>query len=328
MAVLATEPPADLRADLQALPVAFTERLGRILPPVHLPAVLAGFGRTKPATLRLNPLRGEPADTHAELQAAGFRLTAMPWLAEAFEVPAEQRPALTRCAALEAGRIYLQNPASLLAALALDPQPGERVLDLAAAPGGKSLHLAALMANQGQISAVEAVRERFFKLRANLERGGVRIARTYLMDGRAVGHKVPGRFDRVLLDAPCSSEARFHLDRPLSWAHWSPRKIRELAHKQRGLLASGFRALKPGSVLLYCTCAFAPEENELVVQDLLNRCAGEVRIEPLALPIPNTQPGLTQWGDRVLDPALSRAVRILPEGGMDALFLCRLGRQG
>jgi 16S rRNA (cytosine1407-C5)-methyltransferase len=310
------------------LPALFLERLGRIVPPAALADALAGFARPKPTTLRVNSLQGAPADTRAELQAEGFQLTPLPWLAEGFQVPAEQRGALTRCRALAEGRIYLQNPASLLAALALDPQPGERVLDLAAAPGGKTLHLAALMGNRGQIAAVEAVRERFFKLRANLERGGVQIAKTYLMDGRAVGHKVPGRFDRVLLDPPCSSEARFHLTRPQSWRHWSLRKIREMARKQGGLLASGLRAVKPGGVLLYCTCSFAPEENERVVQALLCRVPGEVRVEPLALPIPNTQPGLTQWAGEDFDPALAGGVRVLPEGGMDALFLCRLRRLG
>ncbi len=311
-----------------ALPAAFLERLARILPPASLADVRAGFARTKPATLRLNPLRGAPVATHAELQAEGFRLTPLPWLAEGFQVPAEQRAALTRCTALAQGRIFLQNPASLVAALALDPEPGEGILDLAAAPGGKTLHLAALMGNRGQIAAVEAVRERFFKLRANLERGGVEIAKTYLMDGRAVGHKVPGRFDRVLLDAPCSSEARFHLERPESWRHWSPRKIREMARKQRGLLDSGFRALKPGGVLLYCTCSFAPEENEAVVSGLLRRHGGAVRLEPLALPIANIQSGLGHWEGEDFDPDLAQAVRILPEGGMDALFLCRLRRTG
>jgi 16S rRNA (cytosine1407-C5)-methyltransferase len=110
----------------------------------------------------------------------------------------------------------------MLAPLALAPRPGETVLDLAAAPGGKTLQLAALMQNSGRLSAVEAVKGRFFRLRANLERGGVTNARTFLMDGRAVGRKCPEMFDRVLLDAPCSSEARFSRLDPRSWAHWSP----------------------------------------------------------------------------------------------------------
>ena len=312
--------------DLPPLPEAFVERLGRIIPPERLARVLDSFGQAHPATLRINRLATGIDETLHELERDGFRLIPVPWLAEAFQVPPEQRAELTGCDAAGAGRIYLQNPASLLAALALAPRPGETVLDLAAAPGGKTLHMAAMMDNQGRISAVESVRGRFFKLRANLQRGGAEIVKTYLMDGRAVGTKVPGRFDRVLLDAPCSSEARFNRLRPGTWRHWGARKIREMARKQRGLLVSGFRALKPGGVLLYCTCSFAPEENELVVTGLLRRFPGEIEVEGLQIPVAHCQAGLTRWEGEHLDEALSRSVRILPEAGMGGFFLCRMRR--
>jgi 16S rRNA (cytosine1407-C5)-methyltransferase len=312
--------------ELPALPEAFVERLHRIIPPERLLGVLESFALRKPATLRINTLRAGVDETAAELRHEGFHLTPLPWMAEAFQVPAAEREALTHSAAADVGRIYLQNPASLLATLALAPRPGETVLDLAAAPGGKTLHMAALMGGQGRISAVESVRGRFFKLRANIDRGGASLVKTYLMDGRAVGGKVPGRFDRVLLDAPCSSEARFSRLRPASWQHWGPRKIREMARKQQGLLLSGFRALKSGGVLLYCTCSFAPEENERVVAELLGRYPHQLAVEKLRLAVTNTQEGLTQWEGQTLDGALSGCARILPDSTMDGLFLCRLRR--
>ena len=299
--------------ELPPLPEAFVERLGHIIPPERLARVLDSFGQAHPATLRINRLVAGVDETLHELERDGFRLTPVSWLADAFQVPSEQRTELTRCDAAVAGRIYLQNPASLLATLALAPQPGETVLDLAAAPGGKTLHLAALMGNQGRISPFQV---------------GAEIVKTYLMDGRAVGTKVPGRFDRVLLDAPCSSEARFNHLRPETWRHWGPRKIREMARKQWGLLVSGFRALKPGGVLLYCTCSFAPEENERVVADLLQRFPGEIEVEGLRIPVAHWQAGLTRWEGEDLDEAVSRSVRILPEAGMGGFFLCRMRRVG
>lgn len=145
----------------------------------------------------------------------------------AFTTPPEHRQTLTHSPIIDQGKIYVQNLSSMLAPLILAPQPGEQILDLAAAPGGKTIQIAQMMHNTGILSAVEPIRSRMFKLRANLTRCNVKIAKTYPIDGRSVGRKTPERFDRVLLDAPCSSEARFRLKKPESWANWSLRKIRE-----------------------------------------------------------------------------------------------------
>ena len=169
------------------------------------------------------------------------------------------------------GRVYIQNPSSLLAVRVLDPQPDEEVLDLAAAPGGKTVAMAVAMENTGRIAAVEPVKGRFHRLRANVARCGVTNVAFYQRDGRGVGRVVPERFDRVLLDAPCSSQARMRWDNPASYAHWTRRKVREATRKQKGLIMSGYAALKPGGHMVYCTCSFAPEENELIVDHLLRR---------------------------------------------------------
>jgi 16S rRNA (cytosine1407-C5)-methyltransferase len=224
------------------------------------------------------------------------------------------------------GRIYIQGLSSQLAAIILDPRPGETVLDLAAAPGGKTLHIAALMHNEGQLSAVEPVKHRFFKLKANLERGDASMVKTYLRDGREVGNKVPERFDRVLLDAPCSSEARIRSGRPETWAHWSEKKIKEVARKQKRLLISAIRALKPGGTLLYSTCSFAPEENELVIQDALRRYP-EMKVIPADIPVDNVQQGLSEWAGKSLNPEVKKCTRILPNQHMDGFFLCLLQKK-
>jgi len=206
----------------------------------------------------------------------------------------------------------------------LDPQPGEEVLDLAAAPGGKTLHLAARMGNQGRIAAVEAIRERFYKLRTLLQRHGATMVDTYLADGRSIGRKTPERFDRVLLDAPCSCESRFAPSQPDSCRYWSPRKIKESARKQKGLLRSAADCLRPGGTLLYCTCTFAPEENELVVASLLDDVGDAMEVVPFDSPVANVQPGLTEWEGRPLPYTLRHSLRILPTAQMDAAYLCKL----
>ena len=168
---------------------------------------------------------------------------------------------------------------------------------------------------------------RFHRLRANLSRCGVTAVEFYLADGRSIGRKVPERFDRVLLDAPCSSESRIRLDEPASYAQWSPRKTREMVRKQRGLIRSAFLALKPGGEMIYCTCAFSAEENELIVDYLLRREPEAVLLEP-ALPAGQSLPGLTSWRGKSLDPRLAACRRILPDDLFDGFFIARISKAG
>lgn len=309
---------------LPALPAEFVDRLQQFVPPGELASVLASFASDKPTAFRINPLLGEPEATLAELQAAGFPLQPVPWYPLAYTLAPEFRRALTSCPAFYAGRIYIQSLSSQLAPLLLAPQPGEEVLDLAAAPGGKTALMAVLMANQGRLAAVEPVKPRYFRLQANLKQQGVSMAHCYPHDGRDVGRKTPGRFDRVMLDAPCSSEARFSQLDPASWAHWSLKKVKETARKQEKLIFSAWEALKPGGILLYCTCAMSPEENEAIVAQLIERRGDEVEVLPCDLPIANRQPGLTEWRNKVFPPAVAHAWRVLPNENYDAFFLCRL----
>ncbi len=307
-----------------SLPEVFLQRLREIVPAAEVEACIASFSLPRPTCFRVNTLKTGDEDLREELIRGGFRLQPVPWRPATYQIESEQRRALTESAAFHDGRLYIQNLSSMLAPMVLDPQPGEMILDLAAAPGGKTLQMAAMMNNQGQISAVESVKGRFFKLQANLARHGATLVKSYLMDGRAVGRKVPERFDRVLLDAPCSSEARFRTDDPGSWSHWNLNKVKQAAHKQKRLLDSAIRSLKPGGCLLYCTCSFSPEENERVVDAQLRRHGELFSLEPIRLPLRNLQPGMTHWQGKTLNPALSHALRVLPDGQMDGFFLCKL----
>ena len=165
---------------------------------------------------------------------------------------------------------------------------------------------------------------RFFRLRANLEAQGATSVRTFLQDGTRVWRYRPEHFDRVLLDAPCSSEGRFHLSDPETYAYWSPRKVGEMARKQRRLLYSAVRCLKPGGTLVYSTCSFAPEENEAVLDKLLRQFNGALRLEPLGLDLENMQPPLQSWQGRPFRSDLSPARRLLPTETMEGFFVAKL----
>lgn len=302
------------------IPPRFCERLRQILPAAAYDTCLEAMHQEPATTFRLNPLKATLEQALSSLQAGGFAPTPLPWKPDAFAVPDAQRRALTESAACREGWIYLQNPASMVPPLVLDPRPGDWVLDLTAAPGSKTLQLAGMMGGQGRISAVEMVRDRFFRLKANLAAHGADWVQLYLKDGTGVGRTCPEWFDRVLLDAPCSGEGRINARYPETYAYWSEAKIREMSRKQKRLLSSAARALKPGGVLVYSTCSLAPEENELVVAQALEWGLG---IEAAPLPCP-ALPGLTQWQGKDLPPELAHCLRLVPDGLLEGFFVCRL----
>ncbi len=309
------------------LPDRFLERLAQVVPPERLAGVLASFAAEKAVTIRVNSWRARPEDVVAELAAAGVTAHLVAGLHSVYRAAAADRDRLTRSAPFSQGRLYVQNVSSLLAAPALSVEPGMSVLDLAAAPGGKTLHLVDLMNNTGAISAVESARERFFRLRHNLRLHGATCCRAYLKDGRRVGRACPDRFDRVLLDAPCSGEAQLRSAGEARSPNWSVRKIGQCAGKQRALLLSAVAACRPGGLVVYCTCSTAPEENEAVVASVLADCPGILEVEPVPLPpvaVPVAVPGLRGWAGREFPPDLTFATRILPDDWFDAFFLCRL----
>lgn len=317
------------------IPADFELRLQQIFGEQIAAQVLASMREPKAIALWENPLarHRNTAVTVATLCADLGLAPATPvsaGLPGCWQVPAEQRDAIMRHEAVSEGDIYPINPASLFAARALDVQPGDEVLDLAAAPGGKSLVLAAALSvggmATGRLALVEPVKPRFFRLRANMERCGVLQADYYQRDGRGVGTAVGERFDRVLLDAPCSSESRFHVSDPGSFTHWSLRKVRECARKQKSLLRSAFRALKPGGTLVYCTCSFAPEENEKIVASLLKReeTAGLLPLEVPDDMATQVHQGLTGWEKRSFDTA--DALRVLPDALWDGFFLAKISK--
>lgn len=315
---------------LTPLPDDFIKRLNQIIPKTDLESVLSSFQQVKPTSFRINSLKAETDTLQQQLIAEGFTLSPIHWFSQAFTIPVEQRRALTESTAFYQGNLYIQSLSSMLVPIVLSPKAGETVLDLAAAPGGKTLQIACMMNNQGALSAVEPVKNRFFKLKANLQQQGASLVKTYLTDGRTVGGKCPERFDRVLLDAPCSSESRFTQFDPDSWSHWSIKKVKEAAKKQKKLLISALYSLKPGGIIVYSTCSFSPEENEFIVNNALKKFGTAIAVEPIQLPIHSTesshniQSGLTSWGNKIFHPTLANTVRILPNDVMDGFFLCKI----
>jgi 16S rRNA C967 or C1407 C5-methylase (RsmB/RsmF family)/NOL1/NOP2/fmu family ribosome biogenesis protein len=284
------------------LPGAFEARMRELLGP-EAPAFLAGYRRPAQRAVRANPLKLDPAALPGLL---GIPPDPVPWCPEAWFLPDGVRVGDTLAHA--AGLCYVQEPSALAVADALDVRPGHRVLDLAAAPGGKATQVAGRLGGQGVVVANEVQRGRVQALADNLDRWG--SPRTVLA-GETVARlaeALPGGFDRVLLDAPCSGEGLFRRN-PAAAAQWRPGHVPGSAERQRGLLADAARLVRPGGVLVYSTCTFAPEENEQQVARFLT---ANPDWELLQVPLhPGFAPGRPDWAPG-RPPELSRTVRLWP----------------
>ena len=233
------------------IPEQFVERLTEIVGDGVAQHILATMRTPKAIGLWQNPLAMNGASESAAAEPLVVRLSQDLGLAApaASELPGcwrmehHARAAIMRHALVAEGAIYPINPASLFAAQALGVEPGQEVLDLAAAPGGKSLVLAAALTPDGRatgrLALVEPVKSRFHRLRANMQRCSVQQADYYQRDGRGVSAAVGERFDRVLLDAPCSSEARFHCDDANSMSPLEPEESERVRAQAKGLVALG-----------------------------------------------------------------------------------------
>lgn len=309
------------------LPPLFSERLKKILNLSVWENLAAYFKRPLPTIFRLHHKTADCEKVLSELTALGFETKPISWHPEAFCLLNKTIRELQETEAYQKNHIYIQGLASMLPVLALSPQPGETILDLCAAPGSKTGQILRIMQNKGLVTANEKIKNRFFKLKTNLDAQGYDNFSLTLKPGELFCKLAPNTFDRVLLDSPCSSEGRFSTQDPDSFKYWSLSKIKEMVFKQRALFKSAFLALKPGGRMVYATCTFAPEENEGILDWALNKTDGKMEILDWTPPISNWMEGITEWEGKNYSSETKKARRILPDGTMTGFFIALIHKK-
>ncbi len=259
------------------LPEAFLARMKVQLGDEYEP-FLNSLERPRAVALRFNPLKGE----RPELPFVG---DAVPWEPEAVYYDPDSRPGLH--VYHEAGVYYLQEASAMAPVALLDPQPGERVCDLCAAPGGKSTQIAGRMGGKGFLLCNEINPKRAKILSRNIERMAVGNALVTNEHPETLAQRFPGFFDRVLVDAPCSGEGMFRKEEA-AVTDWSQETVEMCARRQGEILHSAARLVRPGGRLVYSTCTFAPEEDEGAVAAFL---AAHPEFTPEAVEAPWFAPG-------------------------------------
>ncbi|MCB1037475.1 MAG: RsmB/NOP family class I SAM-dependent RNA methyltransferase [Acidobacteria bacterium] len=287
------------------------------------------LGRPLPICVWANPSRTTPDALEAFMNEEGLAFEPLAWHPGSYRLP-EGVSQGNRIEYLT-GLYYVQEEVSLLPVHLLDPQPGERVLDLCAAPGNKTAQIGLRLGREGTVVANDVSLDRVSILRRNLGRFGVTNCVTTIQD--ATGYPpASGVFDRVLADVPCSCEGTTRRSsEPFERARRS--RPGRLSGLQASILRKAVQLCRPGGRIVYSTCTFAPEENEAVVDEVLRSTPpGVLRLLPTRVPGFASSPGITQWQGRRYSPELEGALRAWPHqndtGGFFVAVLEKVGAQG
>lgn len=235
-------------------------------------SIVAGYGAMRPVTFRFNRIKGE-GEPEEEIAAAGISCKRVPWYGDAFIAEGVREEGLRQTALYENGKIYLQSLSSMLPPLYLAPEAGESILDMAAAPGGKTTELYALSGGKALITACERDAIRFERLKFNLMRQGATRVTAMKTDATTLDDAFS--FDKILLDAPCTGSGTIA---PKSPVRFSENYLARCVGSQKKLLQKALRLLKKGGELVYSTCSVLRQENEEVLESVLG---GGCVLEPL-----------------------------------------------
>ena len=292
---------------MNELPPDYLKRMARLLGEEYQ-AFLASYSDPPCTGLRVNTLK---ISAERFFTITPFHLEQIPWSPVGFRVfpPAVGSDSPGKHPHHAAGLFYLQEPSAIAVAELLDPRPGERVLDLAAAPGGKATHLAARMGNQGLLVANEIHPQRAWNLAENLERCGVRNATITNETPEHLAEHFGAYFDRVLVDAPCSGEGLFRKI-PEARKEWNSNLVESCAIRQSKILETAARLVRAGGWLAYATCTFSPQENEATLARFLE---SHPEFEIIPSPrLPGFSAGHPEWLDPPAPDSLRGASRLWP----------------
>lgn len=254
----------DIEVKELKLPELFKEKMKNLLKDEY-DAFIQSYHEEKKQGLRINTLKTTVEDF---LKINPFHIEEIPWTEEGYFYQANDRPG--KHPYHKAGLYYIQEPSAMAVAELVDPKPGERILDLCAAPGGKTTHMASKMNGEGILIANEIHPQRAKILSQNVERIGIKHAIVTNETPERLAAHFQSYFDRILVDAPCSGEGMFRKDEE-ACEQWSPENVALCAIRQDDILSHAQAMLKPGGLLIYSTCTFSPEENEGTISRFLEK---------------------------------------------------------
>ncbi|MEM2906647.1 MAG: RsmB/NOP family class I SAM-dependent RNA methyltransferase [Candidatus Odinarchaeota archaeon] len=305
-----------LLAKKYGYPKWMIERYTEILGP-ELEEFLEACEKPLPKSIRVNTLKINSETLIRDLEAKGFNLEPVKWCRDGYWV---KNPPMSIGATFEhlLGYYFIQTSASMLPPLLLNPSPENIILDMCAAPGGKTSHIAQILKNKGSVISIEIDAKRALSLKNNLSRCGVINTLILNMDAKDFP-KLNYKVDKIILDAPCSGEGLIR-QKPERKTSRTINDIIYCSNNQKQLVEAAYHSLNEGGTLIYSTCSIAPEENEEVIDYLIRNFP--MRIETINI---EADPGLTSFKDKTYDKSLIKAKRIYPHKHESiGFFICKL----
>lgn len=268
-----------------------------------------------PRAFRINNIKANKTQVLERFKEYGIGLTPVSWYSDAFIVDSSIGNTIEHFM----GWIYIQELTSMIPAIVLNPKEDDIVLDATAAPGSKTTQIADFMHNKGVIIANDISYMRTKALKFNLEKLGV--VNTMITNYNLKNFPEKIKFDKILLDVPCSSEGTIRKN-PSILSNWSLKTIQKMSRLQKALILKAYNLLKNGGEMIYSTCTFAPEENEEVVNYLLENT--EAKIEKIDLDL-KTSPGIFSWKKKEFSKEVEKCYRIWPENNdTGGFFICKI----
>jgi 16S rRNA (cytosine1407-C5)-methyltransferase len=271
--------------------------------------------------IRINPLKHRKS-TINNLKSNFKQVIPISWADNCYYVNEGQLKA-SQMAEFLNGEIIIQNPASFIPVLELNPKANEQILDMCSAPGGKSSHISALTNNKASLTLNDTSRTRFFKMQKLMANMGV-TAYYSLKDGRYLSKEYGSEiFDKILLDAPCSGEANLNIS---NLNKWRLSTIKRLSNLQCQLIKDAYKMLKPGGLLVYSTCTIAPEENEQVISYLLKHNPSAQVLNTANYPLTTTS-ALLNYNGNSYHPQVKNCLRLIPSTLNKPFFIAKITKQ-
>lgn len=277
--------------------------------------IFAGMAGNRRVSLRVNRLKAAPEEVTGALAEAGIAYERLSWSEDALLLTEAAESDIWKLPIYEEGGVYLQSLSSMLPPLALEPKAGADILDMAAAPGGKTAQMAAMTRGKANITACEINKIRAEKLQYNLQKQGATRVNVMVRDARKLEDFF--RFDQILLDAPCSGSGTMLANDPRTTRAFSEKLARNSAATQLQMLKKALTLLKSGGTMVYSTCSILEMENESVVRTALKGVRAAV--EPIDLPGMDALP--------LLPVALPGALCVCPTERYEGFFMARIRKE-
>jgi len=306
-------------------PEAFITKMAKLLPEKELEKLKETLDTPLRKSIRVNTLRGNIKEVVKSLKEQDFTIDEMPWYKYGFFIKSETKKAIGNTYEHYLGKIYVQEASSMLPVIALDPKENDYILDLASAPGSKTTQMSMHMKNTGIVVANEPSLQRLSALQENIDRVGCINCCITRNDGRKFAH-YKDMFDKVLLDAPCSSEGTFQKDLKARYL-WNPKKVLENSRLQKQLLDTAISCVKKGGTIIYSTCTLSPEEDEEVIDYALNKYPN-ISLEKVNIDNLNYSNGITEYDNKVYSNELKKVIKVWPQkANIEGFFVAKIKKE-